>query len=223
MKNTFVLSLVAFFLFAASLTYATITVYPIEEKSTSYSFSLKGETGETNVENIDKNGEFYIHLCNNYDVIVKGYELTPDKKGKKFVGGISSETFTYSPKKKSFKYKANSVNSSFELGSFDSEGKPTYTSVFKTKGKASAKGVLANDISEDLKNGKIFGLCCSTNYPPDMLVRGTAKGKAGKSWKCSEKLPDGSKMKFSLKNKKKAVSMSFKTSTFVHPCFTTEP
>jgi hypothetical protein len=60
-----------------------------------------------------------------------------------------------------------------------------------------------------------------------MLIRGKATGKAGKSWKYSETLEDGSKVKFSMKIGKKgdtaAVSMSFKTSAYVHPAFITEP
>jgi len=217
--------------FAAAMTQATLTTYPIAEKgNTSYSFSLKGEARDkTAIDNINEtDGEFYIHLCYGYTVVTKGYKLEGDKKGKKYTGGNSSESFTYSPKKGAWKYKASNVNSSFDLGYFDKNThNPSYVSIFDSKGKASAKGVLDEDITETIKEGqKFFGLACGTEEPT-ALLKGKATGKAGKSWKYSETLEDGSKVKFSMKISKKgdtaAVSMSFKTSSFVHPVFITEP
>ena len=216
--------------FAAAVTQATLTVYPILEKgNTSYSFSLKGEDRGYAIENIDATeGDFYIHLCYGYTVVTKGYKLESDKKGKKYTGGTSSETFTYSPKKGAWSYKASNVNSSFSLGYFNKDThNPSYDSIFDSKGKASAKGVLDEDITETLKEGKkFFGLFCNTEEPT-MLIRGKATGKAGKSWKYSDTLEDGSKVKFSMKiakdGKTAAVSMSFKTSAYVHPAFITEP
>ena len=229
MKNTMI-TLAALFCFAASLAQATKTVYPIAEKGkTSYSFSLKGEVTGYSIENIDATeGDFYIHLCNGFTVVTKGYILKADKKGKKYTGGISSEGFTYSPKKGAWSYKASSVSSSFDLGYFDKNThNPSYDSVFKAKGKASAKGVLEDDITPTLDEGKkFFGLYCDAEEPT-MLIRGKATGKAGKSWKYSDTLEDGSKAKFSMKiakdGKTAKVSMSFKTSAYVHPAFITEP
>lgn len=228
MKGTLI-AFAALFCFAASLAQATLTVYPIADKNTSYSFSLKGEDRGYAIENIDATeGEFYIRLYNAYSVVAKGYKLESDKKGKKFSGGNSSESFTFSPKKGAWSYKASNVNSSFTLGFFDkSTGNPSYDTLFDTKGKASAKGVVDEDIVPTLEEGKkFFGLFCDTE-DPIMLVRGKATGKAGKSWKYSETLEDGSKVKFSMKIGKKgdtaSVSMAFKTSKFVHPAFITEP
>ena len=229
MKNTMI-TLAVLLLFAAATAQATITVYPIAEKgNTSYSFSLKGEVSGFSIENIDaREGEFFIHLAYDFKVVTKGFVLKPDKKGKKYTGSITSEGFTYSPKKGAWKYSASNVNSSFDLGFFDKDtGNPSHDMVFKSKGKASAKGVLDEDITSTLEEGKkSFGLCCDTEKP-DMLVSGKATGKAGKGWKYSETLEDGSKVKFSMKISKKGdtakVSMSFKTSSYVHPCFTTEP
>lgn len=229
MKNTMI-ALAALFCFAASLAQATLTTYPIPEKgNTSYSFSLKGEDTGYAIENIDAtDGEFYIRLCYEYTVVTKGYNLTADKKGKKYTGGTISESFTYSPKKGAWKYKASNVNSSFSLGYFDKDThNPSYDNLFKTKGKASAKGVLDEDITPTLsEGGKFFGLFCNTEEPV-MLIRGKATGKAGKSWKYSDKTSDGSKVKFSMKIGKDGstakVSMSFKTSSYVHPAFITEP
>lgn len=226
----FAVSLILLTFVAAFAAQATLTVYPIAEKgNTSYSFSLKGEDRGYAIENIDATeGDFYIHLCYGHTVVTKGYKLESDKKGKKYTGGTSSETFTYSPKKGAWSYKASNVNSSFDLGYFNKDThNPSYDSIFDTKGKASAKGVLDEDITETLKEGKkFFGLFCDTEEPT-MLIRGKATGKAGKSWKYSETLEDGSKVKFSMKiakdGKTAAVSMSFKTSKFVHPAFITEP
>ena len=228
MKNTMI-TLAAFLLFAASLAQATLTVYPIAEKgNTSYSFSLKGEDRGYAIENIDaREGEFYIRLCYDYTVVTKGYIMKPDKKGKNFTGGNSSESFSFSAKKGSWKYSANNVNSSFTLGYFGSNGNPSYDNLFDTKGKASAKGVVDEDVIPTFEEGKkFFGLFCDTTEPA-MLIHGQATGKAGKSWKYSKTLEDGSKVKFSMKISKKgdtaAVSMSFKTSKYVHPAFITEP
>lgn len=226
----FAVSLILLTFVAAFAAQATLTVYPIAEKgNTSYSFSLKGEDRGYAIENIDATeGDFYIHLCYGHTVVTKGYKLESDKKGKKYTGGTSSETFTYSPKKGAWSYKASNVNSSFDLGYFNKDThNPSYDSIFDTKGKASAKGVLDEDITETLKEGKkFFGLFCDTEEPT-MLIRGKATGKAGKSWKYSETLEDGSKVKFSMKiskdGKTAAVSMAFKTSKFVHPAFITEP
>ncbi|MBO7435769.1 hypothetical protein J6U76_07255, partial [bacterium] len=179
MKN-FAVSLILLTFVAASLAQATLTVYPIAEKgNTSYSFSLKGEDRGYAIENIDATeGEFYIHLCYGHTVVTKGYKLEGDKKGKKYTGGTSSETFTYSPKKGAWSYKASNVNSSFDLGYFNKDThNPSYDSIFDTKGKASAKGVLDEDITETLKEGKkFFGLFCDTEEPT-MLIRGKATGK----------------------------------------------
>ena len=228
MKNTFVLSLVALFLFATAAQ-ATLTVYPIAEKgNTSYSFSLKGEDRGYAIENIDaREGEFYIRLCYDYTVVTKGYIMKADKKGKNFTGGNSSESFSFSAKKGSWKYSASNVNSSFTLGYFGSNGNPSYDNLFDTKGKASAKGVVDEDVIPTFEEGKkFFGLFCDTTEPA-MLIHGQATGKAGKSWKYSKTLEDGSKVKFSMKISKKgdtaAVSMAFKTSKYVHPAFITEP
>lgn len=228
MKNTMI-TLAAILLFAATAVQATITVYPIAEKgNTSYSFSLKGEDRGYAIENIDaREGEFYIRLCYDYTVVTKGDIMKADKKGKNFTGGINSESFSFSAKKGSWKYKASNVNSSFTLGYFGSNGNPSYDNLSDTKGKASAKGVVDEDVVPTFEEGKkFFGLFCDTTDPV-ILIRGKATGKAGKSWKYSETLGDGSKVKFSMKISKKGdtakVSMSFKTSSYVHPCFTTEP
>ena len=228
MKNTMI-TLAALLLFAAATAQATLTVYPIAEKgNTSYSFSLKGEDRGYAIENIDaREGEFYIRLCYDYTVVTKGYKMAADKKGKTFTGGNSSEAFTFSAKKGSWKYSANNVNSSFTLGYFGSNGNPSYDNLFDTKGKASAKGVVDEDVIPTFEEGKkFFGLFCDTTEPA-MLIHAQATGKAGKSWKYSDTLEDGSKVKFSMKISKKgdtaAVSMSFKTSKYVHPAFITEP
>lgn len=221
MKKALVLLAV---LAASASCFATLTpVILNSDGPVKYSFSLKGTTGESTVEAIESSHCAFVYLYNRYNVVCSGFRLEPDKKGKKYMGGISSEGFTYTPKKGAWKYAADNVNSSFTLGSYNSQGALIYTSTFDSKGKAKASGTLADDITSELgTTGKYFGLACVDDAGDGCILDGSyvkMEGKEGKSWKGALKSDDGTSCKISLKCKSKAISISYKTSTRVVPCF----
>lgn len=227
MKKLLALFLVLSFAFSAS---ATLQRDILPTKSSSFSFSLKGKTGTTNLDNIELNGLVFVYLYNHYHVLVKALPMKADKKGKQYTADYGNELITFSPKKSSYTYKASNVNGSFTLGTVKSDGKMAYNATVYGKGKASAKGVLEEDgqtMANYFDEGWYFGFMQDGSEQEDIgLVDsgtaligtfGEASGKAGKSYKFSRKGPGNTSFKLSINVKKQTISMTYKTSYVVHP------